>query len=88
MISRRAALRAGKKLNDHVDALRSRNQQVPAYMRMMSDRDIEDVEKAVRTANEVIYQYNNMPKDVREFWWTGRVEVNGDGVHVPDRDQE
>lgn len=88
LINRRAAMMAGRKLNELVDALRVKNPQGPAYLRLMAEKEAEEIAEAVRIANEVIWQYNNIPRDVREFWWTGYEEVNEDGVPVQDLPEE
>ena len=88
LVNRRSAVMAGRKLNELVYALRVKNPQGPAYLRLMAEKEAEEIAEAVRIANEVIFQYNNIPKDVREFWWTGRVEVNEDGVPVQDGAEE
>ena len=85
MISKRAAVRAGKKLNEAAEYLNARTPDGLRTCRLMNDRDAEEVAEAVRIANEIIFQHYGIPKDVREFWHT---EVGSDGVPVSDLPQE
>ena len=88
LISRRAAVRAGKKLNEMVERLSGRTPDGMRTCRLMPEREVDELAEAVRIANEVIYQYNAIPKDVREFWWTGYKEAGEDGVPVCDTPEE
>lgn len=85
MISRRAAVRAGKTLNEVVARLNVKTPEGLRTCRLMTDREVEEVAEAVRIANEVIYQHYGIPKDVREFW---HQEVGSDGVPVSAMAQE
>ena len=85
MISKRAAVRAGKKLNEAAEYLNARTPDGLRTCRLMNDRDAEEVAEAVRIANEIILQHYGIPKDVREFWHT---EVGADGIPVQDLAQE
>lgn len=85
VISRWAAMRAGKKLNEVVERLNGKTPDGLRTCRLMPEREAEEVAEAVRIANEVIYQYNNMPKDVREYW---HVKEGSDGVPVQDLFEE
>lgn len=85
MVSKRAAVRAGKKLNEVIERLNVRTPDGVRTSRFMTDREVEELAEAVRVANEIIYQHYGIPKDVREFWHT---EVGSDGVPVSDLPQE
>ena len=85
MISKRAAVRAGKTLNEAVERLNVRTPDGLRTCRFMTDREVEELAEAVRVANEIIYQHYGIPKDVREFWHT---EVGADGIPVQDLAQE
>lgn len=85
MVSKRAAVRAGKTLNEAVERLNVRTPDGLRTCRFMTDREVEELAEAVRVANEIIYQHYGIPKDVREFW---HAEVGSDGVPVSDLPQE
>lgn len=85
MVGKRAAVRAGKKLNEAVERLNVLTPDGLRTCRFMTDREVEELADAVRVANEVIFQHYGIPKDVREFWHT---EVGSDGVPVSDLPQE
>lgn len=77
MFRRRAATRAGKLLND-----------VSRFIRKQADADLvtaeyaQNTENAVRMANQVMYQYFLIPRNIREEYF--REELVQGGVPVPD----
>lgn len=85
MISKRAAVRAGKKLNEMAEHFNERTVEGLRVGRLMTDREAQEATEVIRIANEIIYQYYAIPKDVRECWY---VEVGANGVPVQDMAQE
>ena len=75
MVSKRAAVRAGKKLNEAVEHLNVRTPDGLRTCRFLTDREVDELADTVRIANEIIYQHYGIPKDVREFW---HMEVGSD----------
>ena len=80
MISRRRAKLAGKALNDLSAMMRKQ-----AELGIVSTRCSEDVEKSVRIANAVIFQYYLIPRDIREAFF--REELLVDGVCLQNLDK-
>lgn len=85
LVSKRAAVRSGKKLNELVEKLDSTVISGLRVSRLVDGYEAKEAADAVRVANEVIYQYFCIPKDVREFW---HQEVGSDGVPVQDLAEE
>lgn len=81
MIGRRAATVAGKRLNVMAEMLTQPAVDGLRVCSQVSDRTAKEMAEAVRVANEIIYQYYCIPKDVREFW---HQEVGADGIPVQD----
>lgn len=81
MISRKSATAAGKILNDVAEQMRIESmegQTLPSYALTVTN--------AVRTANEVIFQYYLIPRAIREEYF--RKELMADGVPVQDLAEE
>lgn len=85
MVSKRAAVLAGKRLNKIADYFKEVTVEGLRVCRLMNDREVSETAEAVRVANEVIYQYYCIPKDVREFW---HQEVGADGIRMRDVAEE
>lgn len=81
MISRRSGTRAGRKLNELAERFHEKTVEGLRVSRLMTDLEAREATEAVRIANEIIYQYFCIPKDVREFW---HQEVGADGIPVQD----
>lgn len=81
MISRKSATAAGKVLNDVAERLRieSMEGQTPTGYAMT-------VTNAVRTANEVMFQYYLIPRAIREEYF--RKELMADGVPLQNMAEE
>ena len=81
MISRKSATAAGKVLNDVAERIRIENmegQTIPSYAMTVTN--------AVRTANEVIFQYYLIPRAIREEYF--RKELMADGVPLQNMAEE
>ena len=81
MISRKSATAAGKVLNDIAERLRIESmegQTIPSYAMTVTN--------AVRTANEVMFQYYLIPRAIREEYF--RKELMADGVSLQDMAEE
>lgn len=78
-IGKRAAMRCGKTLNDLATHCMKM-----ATNGAMSQQAAERTQEAVRVANEIIYQYYIIPRDVREYW---HQEVGADGVPLHVREE-
>lgn len=81
MISRKSATAAGKVLNDIAERIRIENmegQTIPSYAMTVTN--------AVRTANEVIFQYYLIPRAIREEYF--RKELMADGVPLQNMAEE
>lgn len=74
MIGRRKAMLAGERLNQVV-----RHYEKEVQAGLISTESAKAVENAVRTANEIIYQYYRIPREKREEY-----EVDEHGVRVQD----
>lgn len=72
MLGRRTSMMAGKTLNQMAERIRNLHS-------VVNVGDAAEFENAVRIANEIIYQYYLIPKDVREFW---HQEVGAYGIRV------
>lgn len=81
MISRRSATRAGRKLNELAEHFNEKTVEGLRVSRLMTDYEAQEATEAVRIANEIIYQYFCMPRDVREYW---HKEAGSDGIPVQD----
>lgn len=81
MLSRRAATRAGRKLNELAERLTEKTVDGLRVSQWLADREAKEASEAIRVANEIIYQYYCIPKDVREFW---HQEGGNDGVPMQD----
>lgn len=80
MIGRRAALRAGRTLNEVADQYRR-----CAANGVYSAQLAREAAEAVRVANEILYQYYAIPRDIREQY---HQEVGADGVPMQDMAEE
>lgn len=81
MISRKQATSAGKVLNDFAERCRLESmegQVSPSYALTVTN--------AVRTANNVIFQYYLIPRAIREEYFRG--ELMTDGVRLQDLPEE
>lgn len=81
MISRKSATAAGKVLNDIAERLRIESmegQTIPSYAMTVTN--------AVRTANEVMFQYYLIPRAIREEYF--RKELMADGVPLQNMAEE
>lgn len=81
MISRKSATAAGKVLNDVAERLRIESmegQTIPSYAMTVTN--------AVRTANEVMFQYYLIPRAIREEYF--RKELMADGVPLQNMAEE
>lgn len=81
MISRKSATAAGKVLNDVAERIRIENmegQTIPSYAMTVTN--------AVRTANEVMFQYYLIPRAIREEYF--RKELMADGVPLQNMAEE
>ena len=81
MIGRRAATVAGKRLNKMAEMLTKPTVDGLCVCSQVGNREVQEMTDAVRVANEIIYQYYCIPKDVREYW---HQEVGSDGVSMQD----
>ena len=81
MISRKSATAAGKVLNDVAERLRIESMEghtLPSYAMTVTN--------AVRTANEVMFQYYLIPRAIREEYF--RKELMADGVPLQNMAEE
>lgn len=84
MLSRRAATRAGRKLNELSDRLTEKTVDGLRVSQWLAEREAKEASEAIRVANEIIYQYYCIPKDVREFWYQGGGD---DGISLSALDE-
>ena len=74
MTSRRGALRIGNALNNLAEHTKKIHSLYPAHV---SADDVRAAEQAVRGANEIIYQYYQIPRAIREEYFVKGIEENG-----------
>lgn len=77
MIGRREALRMGKTLNSIAEQYARMD-----ASKLLTDNTAKDVQKAVRGANEIMFQYYLIPRAIREEYY--RKEMAADGVPMQD----
>lgn len=83
MISRRSALRAGRRLNELADHFGERTVEGLRVSRLMTDLEAETAIKAVRVANQVMYQYFLIPRAIREEYFREELVLDGVRLQAP-----
>lgn len=77
MLSRRAATRAGRKLNEIADHLNEKTVEGLRVSRLLTEREASEATEAIRVANEIMYQYFCIPRSVREEWYREGGDLSG-----------